>query len=46
MPSEITAPVPTVSINRLTLSTECVRGTEGATGEYALYGICFADDAE
>lgn len=46
MPSEITAPVPAVSINRLTLSTECIRGAEGATGVIAAYGLCFADDAE
>ncbi|MBU6280261.1 MAG: hypothetical protein KGN78_13550 [Actinomycetales bacterium] len=46
MPGKVTTPAPTAAVDRLTLSTECVRGTEGAAGEFALVGVCFADDAE
>ncbi len=44
MPSDITTPAPAAAIDRLTLATDSVRGTESSSlGHYC---TCFADDAE
>jgi hypothetical protein len=51
MPSDITTPAPAAAIDRLTLTSESVRGagTEGAVLCSCCYCggcACFADDAE
>ncbi len=46
MPTEITTPAPAAAIDRLTLATDGVRGTEVAFVNYCGFGSCFADDAE
>jgi len=46
MPQSVALPTPAMSIDRLTLAVDAVRGTDASvSGEAAKYG-CFADDAE
>ncbi|MFM8352206.1 MAG: hypothetical protein ACKN9D_14220 [Actinomycetales bacterium] len=44
MPSDITTPAPAAAIDRLTLTTDSIRGTEAL--DYRQPTQCFADDAE
>ncbi|MFM8350604.1 MAG: hypothetical protein ACKN9D_06005 [Actinomycetales bacterium] len=42
MPSDITTPTPAAAIDRLTLATDTIQGTEASYPPI----YCFADDAE
>ena len=46
MPTEVATPAPAAAVNRLTLATDGVRGTEIAFVNYCGFGSRFADDAE
>lgn len=48
MPSDITTPAPTAAIDRLTLGTEAVRGTDTSTIVFCGSSCCscLADEAE
>jgi len=48
MPSDITTPAPAAAIDRLTLATDSIRGTEASSEIHdgCFSCICFVDDAE